>query len=174
MAKDDALDPNRRKLRKLLKDFRVAMLTTVGPDATLRARPMATLKAPFEGDLWSFTRASAPKAETRIRRGEVFVHSLDTAGGFLPPMFWGNGSWDETSGMLWLNHERYRELAASGQTSWEITLPSSAAPGFADGLAGTYIGHCERAHQHRDRNCVEGSHLKLLGGTVARRSSVWV
>ena len=52
-----------KKLRKLIKGARVAMLTTVGPDGTLRSRPMATLKAPFEGDLWFFTRASAPKAD---------------------------------------------------------------------------------------------------------------
>ena len=52
-----------KRLRKLIKGARVAMLTTVGPDGTLRSRPMATLKAPFEGDLWFFTRASAPKAD---------------------------------------------------------------------------------------------------------------
>ena len=52
-----------KKLRKLVKGARVAMLTTVAPDGTLRSRPMATLKAPFEGDVWFFTRATAPKAD---------------------------------------------------------------------------------------------------------------
>ena len=52
-----------KKLRKLIKGARVAMLTTVAPDGTLRSRPMATLKAPFEGDVWFFTRASAPKTD---------------------------------------------------------------------------------------------------------------
>ena len=52
-----------KKLRKLIKGARVAMLTTIAADGTLRSRPMATLKAPFEGDLWFFTRASAPKTE---------------------------------------------------------------------------------------------------------------
>lgn len=52
-----------KKLRKLIKGARVAMLTTIAPDGTLRSRPMATLKAPFEGDLWFFTRASAPKTD---------------------------------------------------------------------------------------------------------------
>jgi general stress protein 26 len=52
-----------KKLRKLVKGARVAMLTTIAPDGTLRSRPMATLKAPFEGDLWFFTRASAPKTD---------------------------------------------------------------------------------------------------------------
>ena len=52
-----------KKLRKLIKGARFAMLTTVAGDGTLRSRPMATLKVPFEGDLWFFTRASAPKTE---------------------------------------------------------------------------------------------------------------
>ena len=52
-----------KKLRKLIKGARVAMLTTLAPDGTLRSRPMATLKAPFDGDVWFFTRASAPKAD---------------------------------------------------------------------------------------------------------------
>jgi general stress protein 26 len=67
-AKDDkgSDDPQKgdlKRLRKLIKGARVAMLTTVAPDGALRSRPMATLKAPFEGDLWFFTRASAPKAD---------------------------------------------------------------------------------------------------------------
>ena len=52
-----------KRLRKLIKGARVAMLTTTAGDGTLRSRPMATLKAPFQGDLWFFTRATAPKAE---------------------------------------------------------------------------------------------------------------
>ena len=73
MAKDkgqkdrkDQKDPEKgdlKKLRKLIKGARVAMLTTVARDGTLRSRPMATLKAPFEGDVWFFTRATAPKAD---------------------------------------------------------------------------------------------------------------
>jgi general stress protein 26 len=64
----DQQDPQKgkgdlKKLRKLIKGARVAMLTTVAGDGTLRSRPMATLKAPFEGDVWFFTRASAPKTE---------------------------------------------------------------------------------------------------------------
>jgi general stress protein 26 len=59
----DADKGDLKKLRKLIKGARVAMLTTVAPDGTLRSRPMATLKAPFEGDIWFFTRASAPKAD---------------------------------------------------------------------------------------------------------------
>ncbi len=62
-GKGDAATGDLKKLRKLIKGARVAMLTTVAPDGTLRSRPMATLKAPFEGDVWFFTRASAAKTD---------------------------------------------------------------------------------------------------------------
>jgi general stress protein 26 len=52
-----------RKLRKLVKGARVAMLTTCAPDGALRSRPMAAVKAPFDGDLWFFTRAATSKTQ---------------------------------------------------------------------------------------------------------------
>lgn len=50
-----------RKLAELIKDIEFAMLTTVDEDGSLRSRPMATQQVEFDGDLWFFTRASAPK-----------------------------------------------------------------------------------------------------------------
>ena len=54
-GKDDV-----KKLRKIIKGAPVAMLTTVANDGGLRSRPMATLKAPFDGYLWFFIRTGAP------------------------------------------------------------------------------------------------------------------
>ncbi len=54
-------DENIKKLGAMIKDIEFAMLTTAEPDGTLRSRPMATQKAEFGGDIWFFTRASAPK-----------------------------------------------------------------------------------------------------------------
>jgi general stress protein 26 len=62
MPKNDAADPD-RKLRKLLKGFRVAMLTTVAPGGVLRSRPMATARAQDDGDVWFLTRAGTPKVD---------------------------------------------------------------------------------------------------------------
>jgi hypothetical protein len=39
------------KLAELIKDIEYAMLTTAMPDGSLRSRPMATQKAPFDGTL---------------------------------------------------------------------------------------------------------------------------
>jgi general stress protein 26 len=52
-----------KKLRKMIKNTRIAMLTTVASDGLLRSRPMATLKAPFDGNLWFLARTAAPMAE---------------------------------------------------------------------------------------------------------------
>lgn len=49
------------KLGELIQGIKVAMLTTVDDDGSLRSRPMATQDAEFEGDLWFFTRASTAK-----------------------------------------------------------------------------------------------------------------
>ena len=60
MPKNDGADPD-RKLRKLLKGFRVAMLTTVGPGGSLRSRPMVTARAQDDGDVWFLTKAGTTK-----------------------------------------------------------------------------------------------------------------
>jgi general stress protein 26 len=52
-----------RRLRKFIKNTRIAMFTTVASDGRLRSRPMANLKGGFDGDLWFVTRSTAPKAE---------------------------------------------------------------------------------------------------------------
>lgn len=49
------------RLGELIKDIRMAMLTTVEDDGSLRSRPMATQEEEFDGDLWFFTQASSPK-----------------------------------------------------------------------------------------------------------------
>ncbi len=49
------------KLGELIRDIRIAMLTTATPEGALHGRPMATQEAPFDGDLWFFTGASSPK-----------------------------------------------------------------------------------------------------------------
>ncbi len=58
-----------RKLGEMIKDIDFAMLTTVEADGTLRSRPMSTQRIEFDGNLWFFTRASAPKVD-EVRRDE--------------------------------------------------------------------------------------------------------
>lgn len=49
------------KIRDLIKGIRVAMLTTVEEDGSLRSRPMATQKEEFDGELWFFTSDETSK-----------------------------------------------------------------------------------------------------------------
>jgi general stress protein 26 len=67
MAKDNDETPKpkdpAKKLRKIIKNARVAMLTTVASDGSLRSRPMATPDTDFDGELWFFTRYNSPKSE---------------------------------------------------------------------------------------------------------------
>lgn len=51
------------KIAELIKDCRIAMLTTVTPEGWLHARPMATMDVEFDGDLWFFTAKSSPKVQ---------------------------------------------------------------------------------------------------------------
>lgn len=49
------------KLGELIKDIQIAMLTTAAEGGALHARPMATVKRPFDGTLWFFTDAESGK-----------------------------------------------------------------------------------------------------------------
>src|SRR5579884_3520455 len=60
-------------LGEKIKGIHVAMLTTVEPDGTLRSRPMVTQDTEFDGDLWFFTQASAPKVEEVQQHQQVNV-----------------------------------------------------------------------------------------------------
>lgn len=61
------------KLNELIKDIKFAMLVTAEADGTLRSRPMATQAQEFNGDLWFFTKESAPKVDEVERDRHVNV-----------------------------------------------------------------------------------------------------
>jgi general stress protein 26 len=69
MAKDNDNDDSGKprnpvkKVRKILRSVRVAMLTTVAADGSLRSRPMATREEDLDGEIWFFTRFHSPKTE---------------------------------------------------------------------------------------------------------------
>jgi len=61
------------KLSELIKDVRIAMLTTVDEEGSLRSRPMATQQAPFDGNLWFFTDIHSAKAYEVRKDNQVNV-----------------------------------------------------------------------------------------------------
>jgi general stress protein 26 len=62
MANDiDPQNPDLKKLRKLIREVRVAMMTTVAPDGALRSRPMVTQMEKGATAVWMLTSVAAPK-----------------------------------------------------------------------------------------------------------------
>ena len=61
MATHEKHEENVRKLREMIKGIEFAMLTTAEEDGSLRSRPMRTLDVEFDGNLYFFTKAGAPK-----------------------------------------------------------------------------------------------------------------
>lgn len=49
------------KLAELIKDVRIAMLTTARPDGRLVSRPLGTQEVAFDGDLWFVAGADSAK-----------------------------------------------------------------------------------------------------------------
>jgi len=62
-----------KKLRKMIKNTRVAMLTTVSADGALRSRPMAIPGKGLDGALWFVTRADSSKSGEIQRNQRVNV-----------------------------------------------------------------------------------------------------
>jgi general stress protein 26 len=61
MAKETGTNEQYKKIHDLIKDIRVAMLTTEGTDGKLHSRPMATQEAEFDGNVWFLSRQSSGK-----------------------------------------------------------------------------------------------------------------
>ena len=66
--------PEFRKLIDLIRDMKIAMLTTLGPDGTLHSRPLTTLNLDDgDGTLWFLIAADSEKAQEIARRPQVNV-----------------------------------------------------------------------------------------------------
>jgi general stress protein 26 len=52
-----------KKLRKLMRDIRIAMVTTAARDGSLRSRPMMTSEVEFDGNVWFIARTNSGLAE---------------------------------------------------------------------------------------------------------------
>lgn len=62
-----------RKLGRMIKGIETVMLTTVDSQGRMHSRPMASIQHEFDGTLWFFTRADAPKVKEIERDPRVNV-----------------------------------------------------------------------------------------------------
>jgi general stress protein 26 len=69
-----------QRLTELIRDIRVAMLTTATEAGDLRSRPMVPCHTDPEGGLWFFTHAGDPKVEEARRHPHVNVCFADPGG----------------------------------------------------------------------------------------------
>jgi general stress protein 26 len=56
-------NPQLDKVRELVEDIRIAMMTTVDEAGHLVSRPMAALQMDEDGTIWFFTKRSSPKVD---------------------------------------------------------------------------------------------------------------
>lgn len=63
MSKESTRTEQLSKLREMIKDIDICMLTTCETDGSLRSRPMSTQEAETDGELWFFTAGDSGKAE---------------------------------------------------------------------------------------------------------------
>lgn len=63
----------RKKIADLIKGIHIAMMTTLAPDGSIDARPMAVQNTAFDGTLWFLTRQSSEKVGEIHRDHHVTV-----------------------------------------------------------------------------------------------------
>lgn len=66
------------KVRELIKDIEVAMLTTISEEG-LVSRPMKTQEVEFDGDLWFLTKKDTGKFHELVRDSHVNVAYADSS-----------------------------------------------------------------------------------------------
>ena len=64
-------DPKAKKLYAMIKDIKIAMMTTIDPEGMMHSRPMYNQEADEHGDLWFFTQIQSPKITEISRDNEV-------------------------------------------------------------------------------------------------------
>ncbi|WP_251153395.1 pyridoxamine 5'-phosphate oxidase family protein [Cellulosimicrobium sp. Marseille-Q4280] len=103
------------KVRQLIEDENIAMLTTVAEDGSLVSRPMGVQAVDFDGDLWFFA------AEDSHKVAEIARDSAANAA------FSGKSSWVSLSGRASLVHDpdKIRELWNAVADAWFPDGPDS-------------------------------------------------
>ena len=65
-------------IQDLIKDIRIAMLSTAGQDGRIYSRPMATQQSRFQGELWFLTRQDSGKVDEIRHDAHVNVTYSDS------------------------------------------------------------------------------------------------
>jgi len=147
------------KLIELVRDIRVALLTTLDREGAFHTRPVQTLQAEDDGTLWFFTDWSSPKADelrhdVRVSLGyadpvkNVYV-AVSGSGSLLQDAqqakqlwsaeqraYYPDGPLDARLAVLRVTMERAEYWIAPGRTSHLIAAAKAAATGTPAGILG--------------------------------------
>lgn len=104
------------KVAEIVKDVRIAMLTTIDDDGHLVSRPMAVQQVAFDGDLWFVSDGDARK-----------VHQIQH-GARTNVSFASNGAWLSIAGDAQVVHDRQKldELWNPALDAWFPDGPDTA------------------------------------------------
>ena len=110
MSHDHTHHEGAKKLYELIKDVRIAMMTSLEPDGSLHSRPMYNQKADEHGDLWFFTRARAPKVQELKSDAQVNLAYADPS----------NQNYVSVSGTAEIvtDKAKVKELWTEGMRTW--------------------------------------------------------
>jgi general stress protein 26 len=147
------------KLGELIRDIRVALLTTVDRDGGFHTRPVQTLQVEAERTLWFFTDWSSPKVDE-------LHHDIRVALGYADPAknryaavtgsaslfrdaekarqlwsieqraYYPQGPEDERLALLRVHIERAEYWIAPGRTSYIVAAVKAAVTGTPAGIVG--------------------------------------
>jgi general stress protein 26 len=147
------------KLGELIRDIRIALLTTVDRDGHLHTRPVQTLEVEADRTLWFFTDWRSPKADelhhdVRVSLGYADpgkkVYVAATGSGSLirdiqkAKQLWSieqlayypDGPEDERLALLRVVIERAEYWIAPGRVSYVVAAVTAAVTGTPAGIVG--------------------------------------
>lgn len=78
-SRDEAIE----RIGELIKDIRIAMLTTITPEGRLHSRPMATQNTPFNGEVVFLTREDSGKVDEVEADAQVNLCYTDAKSSFI-------------------------------------------------------------------------------------------
>jgi general stress protein 26 len=147
------------KLRELIRDIRVALLTTTDHDGGFHTRPVQTLQVEADGTLWFFTDWSSPKVDelhhdVRVSLGyadsvkNVYVAVIGS-GRLIRDIekakalwsieqraYYPKGPEDERLALLRVVIERAEYWIAPGRISYLVAAVTAAVTGTPAGVVG--------------------------------------
>jgi general stress protein 26 len=147
------------KLGDLIRDVRVALLTTVDRDGHFHSRPVQTLQVEADRMLWFFTDWSSPKVDELRHDARVSLGYADPAKNVYVAVsgsaslhrdvqkarqlwaieqraYYPEGPGDERLALLSVHIERAEYWIAPGRTSYLIAAVAAAVTGTPAGVIG--------------------------------------